>query len=597
MTPAEQEGFLNRYGDPLFPTPPDEAKIDAFIEQFGAMIIGKTPDEITKEINRRELRSMVDTYEREAGKITEVGKKAERRGKATVQELMQRALEAPVPAEEKGRLLEILQEKSERQTDKTLPELTREAVEIVAVKQAATPMSDAVRAEVYKFSNLKDLKPFQKMLAPLADAVTTVFPEFRAGVINIVLAESLDKAVKNIDKVTKLFGSNVVNDPWFKKLRDDAQTLAVQGAKPGGARTVVDDVFISLFRGPAEPTMVAYMELYRINYIQGKPTPSISQMQAASLGWGSVLRAGTNIGVGAAKNAGVKWLAAKAGLALIPGPGWASTLLAIGGSLLGKVGSWMKRLVGIKGGLVPGDKEIIAVGCGSILLIFFILPFMSQLIIDSALVGRLGVGGGAPGTGGPSVNCTQTPNDPQCKFTSCVGDCKWPASGYITQGPNTGSFCSNPAATSHDQGNAANGIDIANFGGGPVYTPRAGTVQQIVTNCANNSGRIGNTCGGGYGNYVILKTDDGYTLIFGHMESSMNVKTGQHINAGTQLGWMDQTGNSTGTHLHFGVLSGGSVLDFVPQGNPALTPEAISGCVSNTPSCKKSCPSTPVVAG
>jgi len=272
--------------------------------------------------------------------------------------------------------------------------------------------------------------------------------------------------------------------------------------------------------------------------------------------------------------------------------------------LFNKGVSFFKSLVGMGTSKNPEDNLLLVIGAG-VVLVFFLpifpllnIPAFNQSMIDTSLATN--IGGGMES--GPIVNCQLTPDDPQCTFTACVGDCRWPASGYISQGPRTGTYCS--VRTSHASGSAANGIDIAGSGG-PVYTPRGGTVVEVYTGCGNNSGYVGDRCGGtprhpeyaGYGNHVILTTDDGYTLIFGHLESAVGVQVGQHVSAGAQLGWMDQTGSSSGTHLHFGVLAGGNVLDFVPTGDPALSPDAINGCEANTPGCTKSCPTTPVTAG
>ncbi|MCL1918464.1 MAG: peptidoglycan DD-metalloendopeptidase family protein [Peptococcaceae bacterium] len=55
----------------------------------------------------------------------------------------------------------------------------------------------------------------------------------------------------------------------------------------------------------------------------------------------------------------------------------------------------------------------------------------------------------------------------------------------------------------------------------------------------------------GYGNYVVLKTDDGYEVWFGHLKS-ISISNGR-INAGTPIGMMGSTGNSSGQHLHIDI--------------------------------------------
>ncbi len=60
---------------------------------------------------------------------------------------------------------------------------------------------------------------------------------------------------------------------------------------------------------------------------------------------------------------------------------------------------------------------------------------------------------------------------------------------------------------------------------------------------------------GGYGNLVIIDHGNGLSTRYGH-NYSLYVKTGQTVTAGTPIGRCGSTGNSTGTHLHFEVISG-----------------------------------------
>jgi len=56
----------------------------------------------------------------------------------------------------------------------------------------------------------------------------------------------------------------------------------------------------------------------------------------------------------------------------------------------------------------------------------------------------------------------------------------------------------------------------------------------------------------GYGNYVKIE-NDGCGVIYAHLEK-FNIKVGDKIEAGKIVGFSDNTGNSTGPHLHFGVF-------------------------------------------
>lgn len=92
------------------------------------------------------------------------------------------------------------------------------------------------------------------------------------------------------------------------------------------------------------------------------------------------------------------------------------------------------------------------------------------------------------------------------------------------------------------------GIDISSSGiyGKPIIAAADGTVTQAGDK--NN----------GYGIYIIINhgknKKDGkvYTTLYGHC-SSIVVKKDQFVKAGTVIGYVGSTGNSTGPHLHFEV--------------------------------------------
>lgn len=54
----------------------------------------------------------------------------------------------------------------------------------------------------------------------------------------------------------------------------------------------------------------------------------------------------------------------------------------------------------------------------------------------------------------------------------------------------------------------------------------------------------------GLGNAIIINHRNGYKTVYGHL-SKINVKEGQIVEKGDVIGIMGNTGNSTGTHLHF----------------------------------------------
>ncbi len=61
----------------------------------------------------------------------------------------------------------------------------------------------------------------------------------------------------------------------------------------------------------------------------------------------------------------------------------------------------------------------------------------------------------------------------------------------------------------------------------------------------------------GLGNAIIINHKNGYKTVYGHL-SKINVKKGQIVEKGDVIGIMGNTGNSTGTHLHFEIHVNGS---------------------------------------
>ena len=75
--------------------------------------------------------------------------------------------------------------------------------------------------------------------------------------------------------------------------------------------------------------------------------------------------------------------------------------------------------------------------------------------------------------------------------------------------------------------------------------------------------RVVNYEGSGYGNYVVIRHNNGLETIYGHMSKHL-VREDQHVRAGDPIGLGGNTGRSTGSHLHFETRLCGVAL------NPAL---------------------------
>jgi len=104
----------------------------------------------------------------------------------------------------------------------------------------------------------------------------------------------------------------------------------------------------------------------------------------------------------------------------------------------------------------------------------------------------------------------------------------WPTSGSISQTPVWYHMA----------------LDIQNPSAPPILASDTGTVT--YAGCL----------GYGYGCYITINHGNGFETLYAHL-SSIGVTPGQVVSQGQQIGIMGSTGRSTGTHLHFEVLTGG----------------------------------------
>jgi murein DD-endopeptidase MepM/ murein hydrolase activator NlpD len=122
----------------------------------------------------------------------------------------------------------------------------------------------------------------------------------------------------------------------------------------------------------------------------------------------------------------------------------------------------------------------------------------------------------------------------------------WPVSGTVTQEYGCTGFSWEPP-----YGNCPHfhrGIDIANASGTLVRAPAAGVVAY--------SGWMSD---GAY--VVVLGHAGGLESWYVHLLGRRAVRPGQHVNRGQVIGYMGNTGMSTGTHLHWEVLRHGAPVN------------------------------------
>jgi murein DD-endopeptidase MepM/ murein hydrolase activator NlpD len=104
------------------------------------------------------------------------------------------------------------------------------------------------------------------------------------------------------------------------------------------------------------------------------------------------------------------------------------------------------------------------------------------------------------------------------------------------------------------------GLDFAAPIGTPIYATANGTVETA-----------GNT-GNGYGNHVVIHNGYGYATLFGHM-FKIKVRAGEKVKRGEVIGWVGNTGKSTGPHCHYEVHRNGEPVDPVFYFYNDITPE------------------------
>jgi len=87
-----------------------------------------------------------------------------------------------------------------------------------------------------------------------------------------------------------------------------------------------------------------------------------------------------------------------------------------------------------------------------------------------------------------------------------------------------------------------NGVDLAAPSGTAIIASASGTVILSKDYGWN----------GGYGNYIVIKHDNGTQTLYAHNSSNL-VSAGQSVVQGQIIGYVGSTGRSTGNHVHFEV--------------------------------------------
>jgi murein DD-endopeptidase MepM/ murein hydrolase activator NlpD len=107
------------------------------------------------------------------------------------------------------------------------------------------------------------------------------------------------------------------------------------------------------------------------------------------------------------------------------------------------------------------------------------------------------------------------------------------------------------------------GADLVAATGTPVYAAADGIV-------------IGAAPNGGYGNWIRIDHQGKLATVYGHLSSfAPGIQEGARVSQGELIGFVGNTGRSTGAHLHFEILSNGKAVD--PLAYPELKRTQLRG--------------------
>lgn len=133
----------------------------------------------------------------------------------------------------------------------------------------------------------------------------------------------------------------------------------------------------------------------------------------------------------------------------------------------------------------------------------------------------------------------------------CRYDFGWPVPGHYYVSSGVG----------ERWGTYHTGLDITGAKGTEIHASESGTVIKTNTSCPHDYGKEKSCgCGGGYGNYIIIKHGPDFITLYGHL-TEVNVEVGDTVKKGDLIGHMGSTGFSTGDHLHFEIRYQGYYLN------------------------------------
>jgi murein DD-endopeptidase MepM/ murein hydrolase activator NlpD len=104
------------------------------------------------------------------------------------------------------------------------------------------------------------------------------------------------------------------------------------------------------------------------------------------------------------------------------------------------------------------------------------------------------------------------------------------------------------------------GLDFSAEIGTEIYATGDGTIEAVDSKLS------------GYGHHVVIQHGYGYETLYAHM-SKVSVRQGEKVTRGQVIGYVGNTGTSTGPHLHYEVIKNGTKVDPAFYFYNDITPE------------------------
>ncbi|TFG38306.1 MAG: M23 family metallopeptidase, partial [Syntrophobacterales bacterium] len=118
----------------------------------------------------------------------------------------------------------------------------------------------------------------------------------------------------------------------------------------------------------------------------------------------------------------------------------------------------------------------------------------------------------------------------------------WPVMGWVTSGYG---YRTSPFTGKRE---FHRGIDISTKVGDPVVAPAKGTAVKVAKKSD-------------MGNMITIDHGNGIVTSYGHLLKMSTIKRGQKVKRGDVIGYVGNSGRSTGPHLHYGICVSGIHVD------------------------------------